>query len=138
MIIKTNKKLNISKFKDKDFKYSQEEIDSWLNLENTFLFTLEEENKIYGFSLFMKTDIDSYDLLYIYIIKDKRNQNLATKLLNASINLLKDLKISIFLEVSSENISAIKLYEKLEFKKISVRKRYYKDDTDALIYKLEV
>lgn len=138
MIIKTNKKLDISKFKDKDFKYSQEEIDSWLNLENTFLFTLEEENKIYGFSLFMKTDIDSYDLLYIYITKDKRNQNLATKLLNASINLLKDLKISIFLEVSSENISAIKLYEKLEFKKISVRKRYYKDDTDALIYKLEV
>lgn len=42
----------------------------------------------------------------------------------------------IFLEVRSQNASAISLYEKSGFEKIAVRKNYYPDD-DAVIYRKE-
>ena len=39
----------------------------------------------------------------------------------------------VFLEVRSSNISAIALYEKKGYTKISVRKKYYADGEDALV-----
>lgn len=138
MIVKIDKNLDISEFLNEDIKYSQNEINEWLKLENVYLFKIVENNLVLSFSIFMKTDIDTYDLLYVYTKKNKRKSNLAYNVLKESINFLKNSKISIFLEVSENNASAIKLYEKLNFKKISIRKRYYKDDSNALIYKLEV
>ena len=44
----------------------------------------------------------------------------------------------IFLEVRPTNSSAIKLYEKLGFENISVRKKYYSDGEDAMVFKLRI
>ena len=41
---------------------------------------------------------------------------------------------NLFLEVRVSNAIAIALYEKCGFKKINIRKKYYSDGEDALIY----
>lgn len=138
MILSKEFSLNINYYNDKEIKYSQQEIDDWLKQKNVDLFILKDKNVNLGFILYQKIDVNTYDLLYIYVIKNMRNKKIAEKLLKGSIELLKDENIIIFLEVSEKNLFAIKLYEKINFKRISIRKKYYKDDTNALIYKFEV
>ena len=45
---------------------------------------------------------------------------------------------SLFLEVRESNVSAIKLYEKLGFIKLSVRKNYYEGVENAINYLLKI
>ncbi|VWL85167.1 GNAT family N-acetyltransferase [Oceanivirga miroungae] len=66
--------------------------------------------------------IDVYEIFEIGVLKEYRRKNIASKLID-SLDLDKD----IFLEVREDNIAAIKLYEKKGFKKVSIRKNYYKD-----------
>ena len=42
---------------------------------------------------------------------------------------------SITLEVKKSNISAIKLYEKCNFKSVSIRKKYYGNEDGILMFK---
>ena len=64
-----------------------------------------------------------------------RNMGIATKLINEIIN---DYEINnITLEVSVDNCVAIKLYEKLGFKSVALRKEYY-NGTDAFLMLKEV
>ncbi len=44
---------------------------------------------------------------------------------------------SIWLEVHVDNVSAQRLYEKVGFKRVGQRPRYYKDGSTALLYSLE-
>ena len=44
----------------------------------------------------------------------------------------------ITLEVASRNTTAIHLYEKLNFQKISIRKNYYRNGDDAIIMVLSL
>ena len=45
---------------------------------------------------------------------------------------------NIFLEVSKLNSDAILLYEKLGFKENGIRKKYYSDGSDAILYKMDI
>ena len=45
---------------------------------------------------------------------------------------------TVFLEVSANNQAATSLYEKFGFKLNSVRTKYYRDGSDALVYKLHL
>ena len=50
-----------------------------------------------------------------------------------------NLKIkNIFLEVSNLNKEAIRLYQKLGFKKNGLRQKYYQDGSDAILYQMEI
>ena len=42
------------------------------------------------------------------------------------------------LEVSKLNSKAILLYKKLGFKENGVRKKYYSDGSDAILYKMDI
>ena len=44
----------------------------------------------------------------------------------------------IFLEVSNVNDGALLLYENLGFKRSGIRKKYYSDNSDAIMYKMEI
>ena len=44
----------------------------------------------------------------------------------------------IFLEVSTRNDAAIRLYEKMGFRRVGVRENYYADGSDAYIYTLNL
>lgn len=82
--------------------------------------------------------LDAVDLLYIYVHPKARQRGLAKDLLTAIISGLQSLKgpDRILLEVSPGNAAAIRLYEGLGFKKISLRPRYYQNGEDAAIYLL--
>ena len=91
-------------------------------------------NKIVGFAG-LKIVIDEADLMYIVTRKDKRNLGIATAMLDNLINNVakqKNIK-KITLEVNQKNTSAIKLYQKFNFKQIAIRKKYYKNVDDAII-----
>mgnify|MGYP000052928920 CR=1 FL=1 len=67
-----------------------------------------------------------YEILLIYVKKQKRKRGHAIKLLeNIQITLKKKNLMKIFLEVATNNYQAIKLYKKNKFKKNGVRKNYY-------------
>ncbi len=81
---------------------------------------------------------DEGELFRIAVRPEFRRRHIAEKLL-AELHEKMRLRgaAKCFLEVRSRNAPAIALYEKHGYKKIAVRKNYYKDD-DAVIYVLEL
>jgi len=79
--------------------------------------------KIIGFVIFYHIK-DEIEIIQIGIIKSCQRKNYGSLIIN-KIKKLKDLR-KIFLEVSVKNTKAIDFYLKNGFKKIGVRKGYYK------------
>ena len=74
------------------------------------------------------SDLDEFEILHIAILPNFRNRGFALNLmkeLEKLININKK-SLKIFLEVSSSNKFAIKLYEKLGYKAYNERKNYYR------------
>ena len=68
--------------------------------------------------------------------RNYRRLGVAKKMINnVLINLLPQ---KVYLEVSNVNNSALMLYETLGFKKNGIRKRYYSDNSDAILYRMEL
>lgn len=87
-------------------------------------------------------DVGTYsaDLLYIYVDPKHRGQQVGAHMLGAIIDLLQlepELE-DLLLEVRPSNLAAIKLYERLGFLRVGVRKRYYSNAEDALVFKLRL
>lgn len=113
--------------------YSFEVLSNMLFSKNYICYIIKEK-EITGFAIFNFTDTYSADLIYIFIKKDFRNKGFGTKLLTSSLYMLRQRQIrEIFIEVKNDNVNAIKLYTNLGFELLSVRKKYYSDNTDALI-----
>ena len=91
----------------------------------------EENNEIIGY-LYALDFEDNTDLLSIFVDEKYRLNNIGYNLIKKLQKMCKNKSIT--LEVSEKNIGAIELYKKSGFKKISTRKKYYKD-ADALILK---
>ena len=98
---------------------------------------LSKTNEILGFAGFKKT-LDTSDIMNIVVRKDFRNKKIGKKLLTSLIQKAKEQDIkTIFLEVNSKNLPALKLYENIGFKKIGIRKNYYKN-SDGINMKIEL
>lgn len=113
--------------------YSYETLLDMLEKEENYeIYVYERDRKILAYLLAMNA-IDSYEILKIATISEYRNQGIA----GALIKVLKGKDI--FLEVRESNKEAINFYEKNFFEKISIRKKYYKDNNEnAIIMKMEV
>lgn len=95
----------------------------------------ELNNKIVGF---INIDIiyEKAEIEYIYVVEKWRKNKIATKLLEKAEKDLINKRVStITLEVNVNNFSAIKFYEKNEYKKINIRKHYYGNDDAYLMLK---
>ena len=79
--------------------------------------------KIIGFVIFYKVK-DEIEIIQIGIIKSCQRKNYGSLIIN-KIKRLNNIR-KIFLEVSVENTQAINFYLKNGFKKIGIRKAYYK------------
>lgn len=134
-------------------KVSHSDLDKILEIENesfikpfkkeNFLYELDEnpfsrfyklviDNEIIGFLLLYVT-FDSSSIVQIAIQKDKRNQGFAEFLLqNVEKLLIKEEVNFITLEVRVSNIPARKLYKKLGYEEINIKKGYYEDGEDAI------
>ena len=97
------------------------------------------EKKILGYIVFYGT-IENTDIFEIAIKKEYQGQGFGEKLLKKSMediiekNMNKNFsKNKFMLEVNEKNVKALKLYEKIGFERISIRKNYYGKNENAMI-----
>ena len=89
---------------------------------------------LFGYSL-----DNEFHLNNIAVNKKQQNRGIASLLVRDLLKYCKKKKINkILLEVRCDNVIAINLYEKFNFKKINIRKDYYKKGKDAFLYNLEI
>ena len=122
--IKKNDILNLIQIMKEVFDYSKtiEDFENHYNEDSIKIWKIST-TKILGFVSFyhIKNEVE---IIQIAIIKPYRRKNYGSLLIN-KIKKLNNIK-KIFIEVSVENFQAIKFYLKNGFKKIGIRKAYYK------------
>ena len=85
---------------------------------------IEYQSQVIGFCI-LQPVLDEANLLLMAIDPKMQGQGLGYKLLEYSIEQLKNNPVQIFLEVRESNLAAIALYEKSGFHQIDVRRNYY-------------
>lgn len=127
------KDILISEF-DKFWTYSVFETE--LKNPNSKYFVALINNEIVGFAGVWKS-VDDFHITNIVTKISKRHLGIGNKLLETLITFSKNNNTtSLTLEVNENNIHAIKLYEKHDFKKIGIRKNYYGQNENAIIMTL--
>lgn len=107
-----------------------------LNNDMSYIYVIDDNGIIGYISLYF--DMFDVEILNFCISKKYQNNKLGTGLLEYVINVFRSKKAEGFiLEVRESNLRAIHLYEKLGFKRISIRKGYYSNGENALVLKLE-
>ena len=97
----------------------------------------ERDGCILGFLMYLKID-DELEIIKIATDEKFKRQGVATRLIDSMREFgLKFNHTGIILEVNEINLSARKLYEKVGFKQIHVRKKYYHGTEDAIIMELK-
>lgn len=143
--------ITICKMCDKDLLYLEgnliTEFDNFWNYEilkqeflntNTTYIVAKQNETIVGFAGIL-TIIDEANIMNIVTKKDKRNLGIGTLLLQNLIQISKEQNLnSVTLEVNEHNIPAIKLYEKFNFTKVGLRKKYYNNTDSAIIMTLYI
>lgn len=91
-------------------------------------------NEIVGFGGIWKA-VDDIHITDIVVKKTKRNDGIGSAILSKLIKISESYKNikALTLEVNSNNTPAQKLYEKFDFKRVGLRKRYYNNTDDAII-----
>ena len=143
-----NKELFFEELKINEINYildiEQEQNVSILNLNNIIneldsntskYFVVKYINEIIGY-INISILVDNIDINSIVVKKSYQRKGIATYMIDNVLNICKSLNINkILLEVRKSNIIAQTLYQKLGFKKIYTRKKYYPDNLeDAYIY----
>ncbi len=105
----------------------------------SYIYGIIDDNQLIGYMIIHIIKPEAH-ILNFAIAKKFQNKGYGSKLLNYVINNIKKYDVkSIFLEVSIANKRAQHLYKKFGFKKIYVRKNYYKNNNeDALVMALYI
>ena len=75
------------------------------------------------------------DIMNLFVNEEDRRKGIATSLMEEMIN--NENYSRIMLEVNENNNEAMRLYTKLGFKEISLRERYYGEDTAIIMEKVK-
>lgn len=103
------------------------------NPASMYIVAIDEKNNIVGYAGIWQP-IDEAHITNIVTKKDKRNNKIGTKMLEKLIDIAKERRLKdITLEVNVNNILAINLYKKYNFKEVGLRKKYYNNTDDAII-----
>ena len=106
--------------------------DDFKNNSFTKYFIYIEKSNIIGYVNYYDL-YDRFELSYIYVLENMRNKGIASKLLSYLIDIGNKKEINnITLEVSKDNVEALRLYSKYGFKEVAVRPTYY-DGIDGLL-----
>ena len=98
------------------------------------IYNFMEKEKVLGYLEIRLVD-GVIDIMNLFVNEENRKQGVATALLNEMI--IKEDYNRIMLEVNENNNEAINLYTKLGFKEISLRDRYYGEDTAIIMEKVK-
>ena len=118
---------------DEDIKRVNELLEEFgyeLNFNNPYTKCLVYDEKGIKGVIVYDLIIDRIEIEYIIVDKTYRKKGIGSMLLSS----LEPVK-NITLEVRSNNIPAIDFYTKNGFKKVSIRKKYYKDIDGILMMK---
>lgn len=121
--------IELGKLINNDFE-KLNNISELISNDNIFGYYLDD--KLVGFIVINKC-YEVIDLLYIVVDKLYRNKSIGSKLMEYMINTFDYERI--MLEVRCDNIYAIKLYKKYNFKIINIRKNYYLNN-DAYVMEM--
>ena len=108
-------------------------------LNNHYDFIIAKYNNVIIGYIIAKISSHETHILNLTVSKYYRKNGIATELLEMVIAKCFILNsLDIYLETRVDNIAAINLYEKHGFRRISIRKNYYKTSTgreDAIVFK---
>lgn len=97
--------------------------------ENNNCIVYLEKDDVIGFITYQIIS-DYSEILDVFVHINHRNKNIGTNLLNSCIENFEKLGVKkVTLEVKTSNTSAINLYKKNSFKIVSIRKKYYENNT---------
>lgn len=99
-------------------KQFEEAVDSYQST------VIEQNGQVVGFCI-LQPVLDEANLLLMAIDPSQQGKGLGYQMLEASMDMLKNNPIQIFLEVRESNLAAINLYQKSGFHQIDLRKNYY-------------
>ncbi|MCX8184837.1 MAG: ribosomal protein S18-alanine N-acetyltransferase [Sulfolobales archaeon] len=93
----------------------------------------------YGIGHIRKGIVRQGHVVSIAVLPEFRRRGIATALMVYAMDSMKKREVSeVYLEVRVSNESAIRLYEKLGFKKVKILRRYYLDGEDAYLMAKEL
>ncbi len=108
------------------------------NIEVSLNYVHMYKNQVIGY-IFGWHIKNEYHLNNIAVHKNYRCKGIAKGLIFHLINELIKLQVNmIFLEVNENNTSAKNLYESLGFDSVGIRKKYYNNKQDAILYNLKI
>ena len=114
-------KIHSQSFNQKNLKYSSEFILSLL--KNPNISYIYKKNK--GFCIFSCNEKEA-EIITMAILPKYQNQGIGFLILTELEGILSEISCNkVFLEVASNNLIAIHLYNKLGFKSFGIRKNYY-------------
>ncbi len=113
--------------------WNEKILEDEFNNQNSKYYVLIVNDFIAGFGG-LWFNIDEAHIMNIAVNKNMRRNGYGTKILSFLINVAKNNhKKCITLEVKSDNLPAIKLYNKFGFENVGKRKKYYNNEIDAII-----
>ena len=98
-----------------------------------------EANKVAGY-IGMYVSLDTGNINNVGVLPEYRRKGIGYGLISELVRYSKESDITLLtLEVRQSNLPAIALYEKFSFKKVGIRKNYYKKPTEnGLLYNKEI
>lgn len=116
----------------------EQELENKQNLNSNYFIAKNNENEIVGFAGILSI-VDEINIMNIVVKKDKRMLGIGSYLLEFIIDFAKKHSYnSITLEVNENNLPAISLYKKYNFKQVGLRKKYYNNKDNAILMTLEI
>ncbi len=118
--------------------------DNWsenaiaMQIDRRQIIVYKDGSEIVGYCIFM-TAADEGEILRIAVRDNMRKSGIGRKILDCAIDIMAERGATeLFLEVRASNEAAIHLYEKAGFVKTGVRKNYYENKEDAVLYNLNL
>ena len=107
--------------------WSERSVASELTNSLSLWLVAEEEGNVWGY-VGSQTVMDETDMMNIAVHPEHRKQGIAAALVNNLVDALKTRgSHSLMLEVRASNDPARKLYDKLGFQQVGLRKNYYRN-----------
>lgn len=114
-------------------KWSREHYLTYVNHANAIFNVLIIDGELVGFVLVLQGEEQS-DLLQIAVCDSYRTRAFGSKLIESVLDHYSN-KHELFLEVDESNLTAIAFYYRLGFDKIGLRKAYYDNGNNALVFR---
>ena len=104
-----------------------------------FVVALDDASSVIGYAGVFAPGGAEADLLTVGVIPQHRGQGIARELMARITQwAMEEGSIAMMLEVKTDNVEAISLYESLGYSKLNVRKDYFGSGLDALVMRKEL